>query len=404
MSEEIQDSADAVTTEEPVQGASDAVAVEEQPVAPEESGSAIEQTDWSEALSGGNDEQAYTSEQVDTSEQPYTEPGQPVDPNFYEQVNNYGFRTSDDSEAQNTLLQSYHAAQQQNYAMQQQQAQQQQYVQQMQQLAEAGQQYQELSQQPEFQDWAEATYGQDEAQQEDTWWTPPDLTEDEIKKWREPRQDQRTGQWYWDWKANAPADIRRKAEEYIDYHKQWAQDLAQRPHEVLPEIIEREFDKLFVDRYGRLLDEYDDRRSSQQREETIESINSRNSDWLYGQDANGNVAYDQQGQPVMTPHGQEVIGYVNQLRESGMTDPEQMWDVATRMMAGKIATQQLQQQQNQPAPVQDRNRQHLQRGAGHIANREGSVAVGGHPSPNSQNQNLSAGEKLRQQALSDGLF
>ena len=396
MSEEIQESADPVATGDSLQESSDAVAVEDQPVSPDESGSAIEQTDWSEALSEDTGEQVYTGEQ------PYTEPQQPVNPSFYEQVNSYGFRTNDDSEAQNTLLQSYHAAQQQNYAMQQQQMQQQQYMQQMQQLAEAGQQYQELSQQPEFQEWAQTTYGQDEAQQEDTWWSPPELTEDDIKKWREPRQDVRTGQWYWDWKPNAPADIRERAEEYIDYHKQWAQDLAQRPHEVLPEIIEREFDKLFVDRYGRLLDEYDDRRSYQQREETIENINSRNADWLYERDASGNTAYDYQGNPVMTPHGQEVVGYVNQLRESGMTDPEKMWDVATRMMAGKIATQQLQQQQY--APVQDRNMQHLQRGAGHIANREGSVAAGGYPSPNSQNQNLSAGEKLRQQALSDGLF
>ena len=365
------------------------------PVVEADSQTASEATDWSEVYDETPEEPSYSPEPEPAPEQ--------YSPSFHEQVNTYGFRTDNDADAQNTLLQSYHAAQQQNYAMQQQQMQQQQYMQQMQQLAEAGQHYQELSQQPEFQEWAQATYGPEEAQQEDVWWSPPELTEDDIKKWREPRQDQRTGQWYWDWKVNAPADIRERAEEYIDYHKQWTQDLAQRPHEVLPEIIEREFDKLFVDRYGKLLDEYQDRQDVQTRETTINDINRRNADWIYQSDQNGNIAMDYNGNPAFTPEGAEVVGYVNSLRESGMTDPEQMWDVATRMMAGKLATQRLQAQQQAP-PVYDRNREHLQRGAGHITNREGSVAPQGYPSSTSQNQNLSAGEKLRQQALSDGLF
>ena len=90
-----------------------------------------------------------------------------------------------------------------------------------------------------------------------------------------------------------------------------------------------------------------------------------------------------------------------------MQDPDQLWQTATQMLAGRMASSRLGEMQQQMAAQQsgqDRNVRHLQRGAGYIPNRGGSVAPPENPSPNSQNQHLSAGDKLRQQALSDGLF
>ena len=140
------------------------------------------------------------------------------------------------------------------------------------------------------------------------------------------------------------------------------------------------------------------------RQNTVNNINGRNADWLYEYDSRTGQAYvDQGGQPVMSNEGMEVTSYVRDLRQSGMTDPEQIWNVATQMMAGQIATGLVAQQQ-QGAAGSQRNMDHLQRGAGHISDRSGSVPTRSNPSPRSQNRHLTAGEKLRQQALADGLF
>jgi hypothetical protein len=327
-------------------------------------------------------------------------------------VGELGFDVQDTQQAQNVLLDSYRQAYEHNQQWQQYNDQQQQQNQQQQQLAQQGQYFQQLSQDPSFQNWAQ-NYGKEqpqaepEVEEEQHWWSPPEVSEDDIKTWREPRQDVQTGQWNWDWKQGTPPEVMQAAEKYVGYHTDWADNLARNPQEVLPQIIEQEFDKLFVDRYGQLLDEFQDRQNVQQEQTTIGEINQRNADWVYQRDPAGNFMRDAGGQLALTPEGQEAVGYVTNLRQQGMTDPEQIWNVATQMMAGRIATGMLQQQQQaQQHQVvnQQRNMEHLQRGAGYIPNREGSVAPAEAPSYTSQNPHLSVGDKLRQQALSDGLF
>jgi len=341
-----------------------------------------------------------------------------VDDGFASRVNELGFDVDDSTDAQNILLdsyqqayehnqqwQQYHENQQQQQAQQQQQYQQQ--MQQMQQQAQYGQHFQQLVQDPRFQDWATGLTQEEQQAEPEHWWSPPELNQDDIAQWREQHQNTQTGQWDWGWKYGTPSDVVQAADKYVNYHEDWAQNLARNPQEVLPQIIEQEFDKLFVDRYGQLLDEFSDRQASQRTEQKVADINQRNSDWVYQSDGQGGQARDYNGQLVLTPEGQEVIGYVNNLRQSGMTNPEHLWSTATQMMAGRIATgvlQQQQQAQQYSDANQQRNMQHLQRGAGYIPNREGSVAPAENPNPHSQNPRASAGEKLRQQALSDGLF
>jgi hypothetical protein len=343
--------------------------------------------------------------------------GDVVDDGFASRVNELGFQATDSTEAQNILLDSYnqayeHNQQWQNYhseQQQQQQQQQQQYQQQMQQMqqqAQYGQHFQQLVQDPRFQDWASGIANPvDDVEQH--WWNPPELNEDDIASWREQHQNPQTGQYEWGWKYGTPSEVVQAADKYVNYHEDWASNLARNPQEVLPQIIEQEFDKLFVDRYGQLLDEFSDKQNTQQTEQKVSDINQRNADWVYQGDGQGNYARDYNGQLVLTPEGQEVIGYVNNLRQNGMTNPEDIWATATQMMAGRIATGMLQQQQQSQQYAeanQQRNMQHLQRGAGHIPNRGGSVAPAENPNPYSQNPHASVGDKLRQQALSDGLF
>ena len=343
--------------------------------------------------------------------------GDVVDDGFAARVNELGFEAADSAEAQNLLLDSYrqayeHNQQWQQYnesqqaAHQQQEMQNQQYMQRLAEQAHYGQQYQQLSQDPRFQEWAQNVQ-QPQVEEDPHWWSPPEINEEDISNWRHQYQNQQTGQWEWGWKHGTPAEVMQAADKYVNYHEDWAQNISRNPQEVLPKIIEQEFDKLFVDRYGQLLDEFSDRQEGQRTQEKVSAINERNADWVYQSDGHGNYSRDHGGQLVLTPEGQEVIGYVNNLRQSGMSNPEQLWATATQMMAGRIATEQLQQQQQSQqyaAATQQRNMQHLQRGSGHIPNRAGSVAPAESPNPYSQNPHASAGDKLRQQALSDGLF
>ena len=225
-----------------------------------------------------------------------------------------------------------------------------------------------------------------------------------MQRWRHQVQDPNSGSIYWDWRPDTPHEVRNAAEKYVGYVEKWTDDLTSRPQEVFPRIIEQEFDKLFNHRMSSLYQAQAHQWQQAQQQNSVESINSRNADWLYEHDARTGQPYiDQGGEPVMSQEGTEVTGYVRQLRESGMTSPEQIWNVATQMMAGRIATGLVSYQQ-QGAAASQRNMEHLQRGAGHIPDRSGSVPTRSNPSPRSQNRHLSAGEKLRQQALADGLF
>lgn len=338
----------------------------------------------------------------------------PRQDDFRQTVQGLGLEVGEDSRPREVLLDAYEQAANYNHQWQeyhsQQQAREQAYqqqLQQQQQMAEYGrQQYaQEQQRQQEWQQFQMQQYQQQQGVEQEVdpgqWWTPPEINEDELSQWRV-----RTGRG-WTWKAGTPAEIRSKANDYVKYHQEWEDKLKNRPHEVLPEIIEKEFDKLFVDRYGSLLNEYETRQQENHTQQQVQSINDRNADWVYQHDPAGNMVRDVSGQPVLTPQGQRVIQYVNQLRGNGLTDPVQLWDTASRLLAGELAQGSLQSQQQQvqyAQQTQQRNMRHLQQGAGSIRNREGSVAPPENPSSNSQNQSLSAGDKLRQQALADGLF
>ena len=338
---------------------------------------------------------------------------------FRSRVEQAGVRFEDDTQPREALFNAYTQAQeynqqwqqyhQQQEAQRQQQAQQQQ---QMQQMAQYGMQQYQQQQQMQMQEYQrqleQQQYEQEmEYEQEGVWWNPPDLDKEEIAKYR-TRYRGHDGQMRWDWKVGTPQEIKDAAEDYVEYHKGWNEALRERPDEVLPEIIEKEFDKLFIDRYGRLMDEYREEQHVRTQEQAVNDINVRNADWLYQNDPRtGQAVMDHSGEPVLSPQGERVIGYINGLRESGMTDPQQLWDTASRLLAGELAQgalHQTRQQMQSAQQVQQRNMRHLQNGASHIPNRGGSMAPPENPSPTSQNQSLSPGDKLRQQALADGLF
>ena len=342
------------------------------------------------------------------------------EPRFHERVSQLGFEVEDNSSAQQAILDSYEQAYNYNRQWQewyendqrQRQQERQRYAQELQQMQQQQQMYQQqMYQQQQMQQQQYNQQAQPEPEPEPVeqgWWAPPNLDQEEIQKYRIQKQNRNTGEWYWDWKPNAPRELVTRAEDYVEYHNKWKEDILQKPKEVLPKIIEEEFDKLFADRYGSMIDVYQEQQREQQTINEAAEISKRNADWVYQRDPRtGDFARDYNGQMILTNEGEEAVQYINELRQNGITEPKRLWDLASQLLAGKLAQRKLDQTTQDlqySRAAQERNMRHLQRGAGYIPNRGGSSAPPENPSPTSQNQNLSAGEKLRQQALTDGLF
>ena len=340
-----------------------------------------------------------------TSESSYNEP---YSPSLSEQVQSLGFsNVQDDQDARYRLLESYQQLQDQNNQWAQYYNQTAQSLNEYQQQA---QQWQQQQQQPQAQ-----------SQEPQHWWAPPQIDLDEVAKYRVQQVNPETGQIETVWAHGTPQEIINGSQEYASYLENWADGIVRRPHEVLPSIIEQEFDKLFASRYGALVEYNNNYFQAQQQQQTVQDINSRNADWVYQIDPRTNdFVRDANGQQVMTPQGQAVTQYVNYFRDIGVDDPSTLWDLATRMYAGDISSAQLQQQQQQAEAAQaaaQRNVQYQQPApapapapvqpaqyAESIAPAGGSLAFSEDPISRSQNPHMSAGEKLRQQGLTDGLF
>ena len=323
-------------------------------------------------------------------------------PTLAEQVESLGFSgVSDDTEAANRLLESYHQIQDQNSQWADH------YQRQAQETQQQAQHQQQQNQ--EYLQWQ-----QDQAQQQqqattdelnESWWGAPDFNYDDAQRYRQQFQTPE-GELYWDWSANTPPAVRQQAEDYVNHIEKWTEDITRRPHEVLPGIIEQEFDKLFADRYGAVMKWQQSYQQEATKQQAVQQIHERNADWVYQKDSrSGQHVQDVSGNLVLSQEGQAVTNYINHLRESGIHDPQQLWQLATRMYAGDIATQRMYGQQQQVSSQQQtlqRNMDHLQRGAEHVPSAGGSIPRP--ETPTTQNSRLSAGDKLRQQALEDGLF
>jgi hypothetical protein len=325
-------------------------------------------------------------------------------PSLSDQVRDLGFSDiGSEGEAANRLLESYSQLQNQNqqWADHYQQAVDNQSQQQQ------HQDYQRAQDYDQYRQWQNQNQSQQQQQQdqENHWWNPPEFSYEEAQQYRQQYQTPE-GQLYWDWSPNTPPEVVQGAEDYVKHVEQWTEDLTRRPHEILPQIIETEFDRLFADRYGAVMQWQQQYYDQHQQQRGVQEIHERNADWVYQKDLRtGQYQQDTNGGLVLSQEGQAVTNYINQFRESGVTDPQQLWQLATRMYAGDIATKKMYGQKQQASSQQQalqRNMEHLQRGAEHVPSAGGSIPRPS--SPSSQNSRLSAGEKLRLQALEDGLF
>ena len=393
-------------------------------VTTEEVVDAVQDTESSFEAVGGesfNEVQEFNEAPSETTHDEFAYQGDPApyQPSLTDQIAGLGFTDiQNEADAQARLLQSYQQLQDQNQQWADYYQQTQQHTQQNQQLIDYGRQYQDLLSSQQWQDYQQQYQQQPVAEEAiatpSHWWSPPEVDFQNLERWREQKVDTATGEIYTDWKEGAPAALCHASQEYVHYMEDWAEKIIRRPQEVLPQVIEQEFDRLFQDRYGKVVEDAISRQQDVEKQYNVEDIMTRNADWLYEKDPRTNqVLADASGQQVMTQQGRAVTNYVNYFRGLGIDDPNTLWTLATRMYAGDLAATELNQgsqavqaqQQNYQRNVDHYQRQAQappQREAGYIAPAGGSVPTSDQPS--SQNQHLSAGDKLRQQALADGMF
>lgn len=219
------------------------------------------------------------------------------------------------------------------------------------------------------------------------WWNPPKFDPRWIEQYRDIAIGE-DGQPKMGWKPNTPREVVQTAESYEQYLQQWATDLVQRPQEVLPKIIEQEFDRLFEERIRV-------REEEAQASAFAGQVLEQNRHWMYTRDTQGNE--------VLSQEGVRMWQLIEEAKSKGMTNPQDRWEYAVykydyQNRAVQSKAEQTSQQAQQTAA--QKRRQQAARNAG-SPNRTGSVAQP-HEPPHSQNPNLSPGQKLLQQLRQDG--
>lgn len=304
-------------------------------------------------------------------------PPKSVEEQLAEALRELGWQGEDPSEAPNVMLDAFKRQATEYQQMQQQLAEQQE-------LARYGTQY--LREQREREEAARQPQGGqpagEEAKQPDPWWNPPKFDPTTIEQYRDVGIGD-DGQPQVTWKKNTPPEVIENAEAYQRYLDQWATNLVQRPQEVLPQIIEQEFDRLFEERISQ-------RESVANIESFAEQVKETNRDWMY--------TTDTQGQEVLTPEGQQMTQLLSEVAEAGISDPRTQWEYAVARF-DYMNRQKDQQTQNSSRQASDtaaeKRKKHVDKGS----NRQPQNRTGTVPKPEEsnnlpQNPNLSPGQQL----------
>ncbi|MGH7127570.1 MAG: hypothetical protein ACREIV_03310 [Planctomycetaceae bacterium] len=328
---------------------------------------------------------------------PVETPAETQPSSFIERLAEFGFENVETPEdAQERLLESYRQLQEQIETARGE-------ARQFRDLAEYGNEYLKLARDPELRDVLERRRQPQSAQtppKPEAWWNPPAFDVQSAQRYREIRVDPSSGERAAGWKDGTPAEMKLAAEQYQAYVEDWVDRLSTRPQEVLPQIIEREFERLFEAKYGAKVRE-------QQTAQFLTQFEQDNAYWLYAKDPRTNgPATDARGAPVLSPAGQKVLSYVNYAESDlGIADARAQWEYATAMheletlkarngLGGASAAARETREQKRA--------EHLARGAGSIPDRSGSLPTADDTPGRPQNGHTSPGQRLIAQLQADG--
>jgi len=298
---------------------------------------------------------------------------------FLNRAKQLGYEAEDEHAAAMQMLESYQRLVEERETQQRR-------LSEMQELAEYGTQFLRQQREREQQEQKQAA----PPPAVEPWWSPPKFETKWIEQYRDVKLGE-DGQPQIGWKESTPREVREAAESYQQYLEQWATDLVQRPHEVLPKVIEQEFDRLFEERI-------------QQRDETVrvktlaEQIKETNRDWMYTTDG--------QGREALTEQGQLMTSLLNQVAQSGVSEPALQWQYAVAMYDYLNRSQSAPAAEPKPAPketAEQKRRRQLDRGVVQsVHNRTGTVPRPDEDPTRSQNPHLSPGRQLLDQLRREG--
>jgi len=315
-------------------------------------------------------------------ETPEAEPTSEQEPeDFLAKIRNLGWDGESVDQAQDALLEAFQRQASEYTQMQQR-------IQEQEELARYGTQF--LREQREREE-AEAKAAQaKEPEKPESWWSPPRFDPAQIERYRDVRLDA-NGNPELTWKDNTPREIIESARAYQDYLDKWATDLVQRPHEVLPKVIEQEFNRLFDERFS-------EREQAATVESFAQEVREANKDWMY--------TVNERGEEVLTSEGQRMTELLAETAQAGITDPRTQWEYA---VARYDWINRARQQNTQPAPeaaketAAKKRKEHVDRGSNRpMQNRAGTVPRPDEQNETPQNPHLTPGQQLVEQLKLDG--
>lgn len=348
----------------------------------EPTGTTAEPTENIEELEEETGEEEGVSEPVGEEAGAGTEPEwDATEADFLTRAKELGYEGDDEHEAAVKLLESYQAMQEERELQRRR-------LSELEELAEYGTKYlrdRRTAEEP-------APAAKEEPAKPAAWWNPPQFESKWIEQYRDVTVGE-DGQPAIGWKKSTPPEVREAAEHYQAYLEQWATDLVQRPQEVLPKVIEQEFDRLFEDRIQR--------RDEETRVRTLaDQIKDTNKDWMYTTDG--------QGREVLSEQGQVMTNLLAQVAQDGVTDPAAQWRHAVAMYdyLNRAERPTAAPTETPREVAEEKRRRQLRRGIPEgTGNRSGTV-----PRPEdddkktrAQNPNLTPGRQLLDQLRRDGV-
>ncbi len=129
----------------------------------------------------------------------------------------------------------------------------------------------------------------------------------------------------------------------VNVFDKWQKKYGSNPVAAVRPMLQAELPKMLGDMIRTELGNF-------RKEQTVNSIVSRNAEWMYQQN-NGRPVIGVGGQMVPTPQGMRYGQLVQQLERGGMSDPTSIDGLARQILMGEMAMGQLQQANGQ-APAQ----------------------------------------------------
>jgi len=231
----------------------------------------------------------------------------------------------------------------------------------------------------------------------DPFWTVPSVNERELAEYRTVNDDGEAT-----WKPNTPAEVRAQAEQYERRVRDYQQEMLYNPESFrgrLEKLIEsraQEVTQKLLNQYQEEYQQQTQQQTQQQREQEYYSeFLSKNNELFKADPITREVVRDTDGYPVFSDTGAAVLQIVNTLESNGLRDPQVLWDTAISVFraANPAAPATPPEPTKSPQEIaREQRRLHLQRGAGAIPDRSGTLERANGAPP--QNPNLSSRERF----------